>query len=114
MDGRLRRLCGNSWPAGGNDQNDARGMAVESAPGRCWKTGGSSVHRVWPTTGRVRVCGGSNRAVSFLFFFNDTATTEIYTLSLHDALPPHPTSDRGPRPVAAPPTRPPWSRRACC
>src|SRR5256885_10996773 len=24
---------------------------------------------------------------SFLFFFNDTATTEIYTLSLHDALP---------------------------
>src|SRR5574344_2825793 len=29
----------------------------------------------------------------FCFFFNDTATTEIYTLSLHDALPisvPHP------------------------
>src|SRR6202041_3406314 len=25
--------------------------------------------------------------VFFLFFFNDTATTEIYTLSLHDALP---------------------------
>src|SRR5258706_16445132 len=24
---------------------------------------------------------------SLLFFFNDTATTEIYTLSLHDALP---------------------------
>src|SRR3712207_7496427 len=24
---------------------------------------------------------------SFLFFFNDTATTEIYPLSLHDALP---------------------------
>src|SRR5438445_9989912 len=24
---------------------------------------------------------------SFLFFFNDPATTEIYTLSLHDALP---------------------------
>src|SRR2546427_9529640 len=24
---------------------------------------------------------------SVLFFFNDTATTEIYTLSLHDALP---------------------------
>src|SRR6266480_7609125 len=23
----------------------------------------------------------------FFFFFNDTATTEIYTLSLHDALP---------------------------
>src|SRR5260221_5095895 len=26
-------------------------------------------------------------ACSFIFFFNDTATTEIYTLSLHDALP---------------------------
>src|SRR5437016_10197056 len=26
-------------------------------------------------------------SVLFLFFFNDTATTEIYTLSLHDALP---------------------------
>src|SRR5688572_32545191 len=25
--------------------------------------------------------------LSFLFFFNDTATTQIYTLSLHDALP---------------------------
>src|SRR3712207_9507100 len=25
--------------------------------------------------------------VDFVFFFNDTATTEIYTLSLHDALP---------------------------
>src|SRR5256885_7008442 len=31
----------------------------------------------------------SLRTVSFIFFFffNDTATTEIYTLSLHDALP---------------------------
>src|SRR5690242_20966131 len=27
-----------------------------------------------------------------VFFFNDTATTEIYTLSLHDALPILPTS----------------------
>src|SRR3712207_7052813 len=27
------------------------------------------------------------RSSSFFFFFNDTATTEIYTLSLHDALP---------------------------
>src|SRR3712207_9318628 len=26
-------------------------------------------------------------SVSLFFFFNDTATTEIYTLSLHDALP---------------------------
>src|SRR5208283_6054032 len=28
----------------------------------------------------------------FFFFFNDTATTEIYTLSLHDALPIAPAS----------------------
>src|SRR5215211_9320163 len=29
---------------------------------------------------------------SFFFFFNDTATTEIYTLSLHDALPSWPSA----------------------
>src|SRR5258708_26336497 len=28
------------------------------------------------------------------FFFNDTATTEIYTLSLHDALPIYPSTAR--------------------
>ena len=27
------------------------------------------------------------KQLSKFFFFNDTATTEIYTLSLHDALP---------------------------
>ena len=31
--------------------------------------------------------GGGGGVVLFFFFFNDTATTEIYTLSLHDALP---------------------------
>ena len=30
---------------------------------------------------------GKWHKVDMLFFFNDTATTEIYTLSLHDALP---------------------------
>src|SRR2546425_12839476 len=30
------------------------------------------------------------------FFFNDTATTEIYTLSLHDALPIYPGRDDAP------------------
>src|SRR5258705_10440232 len=29
----------------------------------------------------------SHIRILFFFFFNDTATTEIYTLSLHDALP---------------------------
>src|SRR5208282_1710711 len=42
---------------------------------------------------------------SFFFFFNDTATTEIYTLSLHDALP-----------IFAPfrSARTPIRLRACC
>src|SRR6266480_7761407 len=31
----------------------------------------------------------------FFFFFNDTATTEIYTLSLHDALPISPAGPEG-------------------
>src|SRR3712207_9158590 len=30
----------------------------------------------------------------YIFFFNDTATTEIYTLSLHDALPISSGADR--------------------
>src|SRR5256885_3685919 len=33
----------------------------------------------------------------FFFFFNDTATTEIYTLSLHDALPICQLDERFPR-----------------
>src|SRR2546427_2906538 len=36
----------------------------------------------------------------YFFFFNDTATTEIYTLSLHDALP-----------ILS--ARPAWSTRSC-
>src|SRR2546426_12649076 len=39
----------------------------------------------------------------FFFFFNDTATTEIYTLSLHDALPISRHSPGGGRLPAAPP-----------
>ena len=35
----------------------------------------------------LSVCGGLLIYVISVFFFNDTATTEIYTLSLHDALP---------------------------
>src|SRR5574340_1855891 len=47
---------------------------------------------------------------SLLFFFNDTATTEIYTLSLHDALPIW-RPDRGPRSSSASsPIAPPTSR----
>src|SRR5260221_10036540 len=39
----------------------------------------------------------------FFFFFNDTATTEIYPLSLHDALP-----------ISSGPRRWPPSRAHCC
>src|SRR3712207_7090313 len=63
-----------------------------------------------------------------IFFFNDTATTEIYTLSLHDALPISPSrsstcrrrrapssppSSAATRPSSAPtsPTRHRWRRR---
>src|SRR3982750_641302 len=39
----------------------------------------------------------------FFFFFNDTATTEIYPLSLHDALPILGRAGRGPGAAAAEP-----------
>src|ERR1039457_3000862 len=48
-------------------------------------------------TGLISVSAKSPRLVQRLlrpvFFFNDTATTEIYTLSLHDALPISPFVD---------------------
>src|SRR5258708_17033069 len=53
----------------------------------------------------------------FFFFFNDTATTEIYPLSLHDALPiyrcppaPRPGHSAGARPSGARPSR--WHGRS--
>src|SRR5438034_4369832 len=53
------------------------------------------------------------RAVSFFFFFNDTAPTEIYTLSLHDALPilgPDGRSRRAPSTRACRPSSPAATR----
>ena len=48
-------------------------------------------HDVGVIVGECYVClfcvGHSQEVVYLFFFFNDTATTEIYTLSLHDALP---------------------------
>src|SRR2546422_2280149 len=46
------------------------------------------------------------------FFFNDTATTEIYTLSLHDALPISGPSSR--KPTVSPHSSRPSSCRTCC
>src|SRR5215471_15883602 len=42
----------------------------------------------------------------FFFFFNDTATTEIYTLSLHDALPIFPAQPAASPPIMASHNRP--------
>src|SRR3712207_9536256 len=48
--------------------------------------------------------------IPLFFFFNDTATTEIYTLSLHDALPISPGCQR--RSLHPRRDRPPAGRRA--
>src|SRR5436190_14532407 len=51
-------------------------------------------------------------SLSFLFFFfNDTATTEIYTLSLHDALPISSRSLNGARMAGSRPRSHLWSTR---
>src|SRR5215510_16250621 len=47
----------------------------------------------------------------FFFFFNDTATTEIYTLSLHDALP---SCRRTGATGGLSPSRARAPRRRCC
>src|SRR5260221_230017 len=61
----------------------------------CWHAC-ASLHRSYRETDYLRdVCASHctecapthRRTCSTFFFFNDTATTEIYTLSLHDALP---------------------------
>src|SRR5258705_30702 len=46
---------------------------------KCTQSNASDVHAV--------SCVCIHRSIPSVFFFNDTATTEIYTLSLHDALP---------------------------
>src|SRR2546429_7384543 len=52
-------------------------------------------------------------SIALFFFFNDTATTEIYTLSLHDALPISRRARRAaarassPSPTPSPDRRPP-------
>ena len=68
------------------------------------KSAGSCVVGVWEHVGyECRVVGGGLEVIYegmrsvlhmriiyiyiYIFFFNDPATTEIYTLSLHDALP---------------------------
>src|SRR5256885_7660205 len=52
--------------------------------------------------------------MSSLFFFNDTATTEIYTLSLHDALPISPSFRREAWKVSVSTTSAPASSIEAC
>src|SRR6266487_2295016 len=56
-----------------NTKNSCRRQAYRPAPVLCFCV----------RSGRQCRCD----RVRYVFFFNDTATTEIYTLSLHDALP---------------------------
>src|ERR1039458_6737732 len=61
---------------------------------QCWsilmgRGGGACGRGHWAQVGNMRMGCGCVKVVQGIcfFFFNDTATTEIYTLSLHDALP---------------------------
>src|SRR5215467_744182 len=71
-----------------------------SGPSTCSRSTKSTTKRItpcsaWGQGARVGCCTAADRRGSGcrcpgwrgLFFFNDTATTDIYTLSLHDALP---------------------------
>src|ERR1039457_6915996 len=61
-----------------------RGPPPPPRVGGVWKEPRDSPNDV----GRRRERGGRQKRCKLcFFFFNDTATTEIYTLSLHDALP---------------------------
>src|SRR2546426_1527474 len=80
-------------------QRCGQGGDESGDPVRGRRTASASPAGVYVDT-RVGSC------VSLVFFFNDPATTEIYTLSLHDALP---ISPRGRRraPARRPLRRPP-------
>src|SRR5260221_585596 len=56
-----------------------------AAPGKC--IGSNSLSRAEGDVGRGLSTPIVARIIQLVFFFNDAATTEIYTLSLHNALP---------------------------
>src|SRR3954462_12051319 len=74
---KKKKFCGGSpWPGG------SRARAAEE---RC--AGGGRASAPTPHGSPLAPLVPSRRRRKLSFFFNDTATTEIYTLSLHDALP---------------------------
>src|SRR5208282_3960524 len=58
-----------------------------SDPERAQEDRGISSTQGAPASSPAPDGGAPRRPPGHVFFFNDTATTEIYTLSLHDALP---------------------------
>src|SRR3990167_7161378 len=57
-------------------------------PERSRRRGNQSQPRLSPLDRKSTRLNSSHSQISYaVFFFNDTATTEIYPLSLHDALP---------------------------
>src|ERR1039458_493328 len=71
----------HSCRAAGAARRD-RPAVIAGAPNRTARVPGRP-----SSTKRSGSCGGTSCCPCLVFFFNDTATTEIYTLSLHDALP---------------------------
>src|SRR3990167_6180614 len=72
---------------------------------------GAVKHRRCKDRKSRRLKSSHNHKPSSLFFFNDTATTEIYTLSLHDALPISAPTRRGRPSSASLRCRSPWRRQ---
>src|SRR6266446_5726669 len=81
---RYSRLLHEWWRQQGERQSGLR--AVRRQPGR----NGADAQRLDLVACHVQLLKAERRRLDVHavgFFFNDTATTEIYTLSLHDALP---------------------------
>src|SRR5574337_811998 len=69
------------WPQLVQDQAGDEGLQVEARSEEHTSELQSPLNLV------CRLLLEKKKIIFFFFFFNDTATTEIYTLSLHDALP---------------------------
>src|SRR5215216_4280395 len=89
-----RRRCRPDVPANGSDRKSTRlnsSHQIISYAVFCLKkkknAGSPSPSSLCPRTHGASRVGDRPGSSSRSFFFNDTATTEIYTLSLHDALP---------------------------